>query len=145
MFDVFTNLRNAKASTKSAKATTTVNIHRSGWTMKLQGDPAQLTDEGTEQLFLAQPCETVDGALIPNVKLSGKVDTESHKQAVQYTGLSQDHILATLRGEEVDAPQDAKAKEAAKAAAAKAKADAKAAAEAAKAARNGTHATADSK
>lgn len=100
MYDVYSALRR----TRNAKqAITTVNIHRSGWKIKLDGS-ADLSDNGIETLAKQQ--QTQDGLLANHVK--GKAETESHTVNAQFPVL-QTELLSMLQGKEIatEAPAQA--------------------------------------
>lgn len=100
MFDVFTNLRTSAANARVVPVTT-INIRRSGWKLKCQGAPEELSDKAFEALVQAQP--TADGKLKEAVK--GTVESESHKAPVSFPSLPLEDVLTTMRGEEIDTPE----------------------------------------
>lgn len=130
MYSVYANLRRT-----TTIQTTSLNIHRSGFKVKLQGTPDAITDAGAEKLVAAQPTDP-NGRM--DTKITGKVETESHDQSLTFAYPLKQELLAIVRKQDVVAPRNAteaeeaayKAKEEAAAAKATAKANGKAKAKA---------------
>lgn len=101
MFDVFTNLRTS-ARLAGSTPVTVVNIRKSGWKLKCQGAPDELSDKAFETLVEAQP--TADGKLKEPVK--GTIESESHKAPVSFPALPLEDVLTTMRGEEIEEAQE---------------------------------------
>lgn len=97
MFDLYTNLR---TMAKKSASTTTINIRKSGFTMKVVGIPGTLDDAGVEALVKAQP--VIEGRLDTSIK--GKAETETHKGNVVIPSPFRDDVLSTMRGEGLEAP-----------------------------------------
>lgn len=91
MFSVYSNLR-----AMSTKPSTTVNIHRSGWKVKLDGALPSGDDQGVESLVASQSVDT-SGRI--DTKVTGKIDTESHSTNVSFQYPLRAELLATVRGE----------------------------------------------
>lgn len=95
MFSVYSNLR-----AMSTKPSTTINIHRSGWKVKLDGALPSGDDKGVEALVAGQSVDT-SGRI--DTKVTGKIDTESHATNVSFQYPLKAELLATVRGEVIQA------------------------------------------
>lgn len=98
MFDVYKALRGM-----NTKASTTVDIHKSGFKVKLEGAPEELSDAGLLDLLKGQ--KETDGRL--NTKVSGKTtDTEGHKAQVSFPNPVKDELVAVFEGKYVTGTEE---------------------------------------